>query len=117
MAGDEPVYLDKQLVVTRTASPDGLRFSGEVDMTNSNAVIRSLMAAFPEAGNPHLDLSALIFCDISGIRALVDAAESLGAGRHLMLHGLPSQIEDVIRVTGWSDLPSLVLCHCEEGAS
>jgi len=86
-------------------------------MSNSNAVMRSLMVAFPEAGNPHLDLSSLIFCDISGIRALVEAAESLSAGRHLTLHGLPSAIERVIRVTGWSDLPSLVLCHCTEGGS
>jgi anti-anti-sigma factor len=111
--GDGPVYVDKQLVVTRTFAPVGLRFAGEIDMTNSHAVVRSLTTAFPTTGDPHLDLAALIFCDISGIRALVDAAEGLGAERHLLLHGLPHQIEKVIRVTGWSDLPSLVLCSCE----
>lgn len=116
-AVDGPVYVDRQLVVTRTALPDGLRFAGEIDLTNSHAVRQSLLTAFPDAGNPHLDLSALIFCDISGIRALVDAAENLGTGRHLMLHGLPRPIENVIRVTGWSDLPSLTLCHCSEGQS
>lgn len=109
------VYVDRQLVVTRTTRPDGLRFSGEIDMTNSHAVMQSALTAFPEAGNPHLDLSALVFCDISGIRALVDAAESLDTGRPLMLHGLPGPVENVIRVTGWSDLPSVALCHCAGG--
>lgn len=77
-AGDVPVYVDKQLVVTRTLTPVGLRFAREIDMTNSHAVVRSLITAFPTTGDPHLDLTALIFCDIRGIRALVDAAEGLG---------------------------------------
>jgi anti-anti-sigma factor len=110
---DGPVYVDKQLVVMRTGKPLGLRFSGEIDITNSHAVGRSLAIAFPEDGHPHLDLTGLIFCDISGIRALVDAAESLGPNRRLMIHGLPQQIENVIRVTGWSERPSLILCDCE----
>ncbi|MGH7764940.1 MAG: STAS domain-containing protein, partial [Candidatus Dormibacteraceae bacterium] len=81
------MYVDKHLVVTRTSNPVGLRFSGEIDMTNSHAVVRSLTATFPNSGHPHLDLTGLIFCDISGIRALVDAAEGLGQGRHMLLHG------------------------------
>ncbi len=107
------MYVDKQLVVTRTAGPAGLRFSGEIDMTNAHAVVRSLTAAFPTEGHPHLDLTGLIFCDISGIRALVDAAEGLGTNRRLLIHGLPEQIQNVIRVTGWSERPSLVLCDCD----
>ena len=63
-------------------------------------------------GNAHLDVSNLSFCDVSGIRALVDAANDLGDGRRLLLHGLPEQLQTVIRVTGWSDLPTLVLCAC-----
>ena len=110
-----PVYADRHLVVTRTSRPPGLRFAGEIDVTNSGAVADSLGLAFPEFGNPHLDLSRLSFCDISGIRAVVEAADSLGPGRHLRLHGLPPQLETVIRVTGWSALPSLELCRCRGG--
>ena len=58
------------------------------------------------------DLSGLSFCDISGIRALVDIALELDHGRSLLLHGLPEQLEKVMRVTGWSELPSLALCMC-----
>lgn len=106
------VYADRQLVITRTVSPAGLMFSGEIDALNSHSVASSLAAEFPVFGDAHLDLTRLIFCDISGIRALVDAAEQMGAGRRLLLHGLPEQLQTVMRVTGWSDLPSLVLCDC-----
>lgn len=109
-----PVYADRHLVITPTEKPRGLRFAGEIDIANSDAVGASLALAFPESGNPHLDVSRLSFCDISGIRAIVEAAGALGNGRRLMLHGLPAQLETVIKVTGWSELPSLELCHCGE---
>lgn len=106
------MYADKQLVVTRTPTPEGLRFAGEIDISNSNAVAESLKIAFPRFGDPHLDVSRLSFCDISGIRAIIHAAVELGDGRKVLLHGLPEQLETVMRVTGWSSLPSLALCTC-----
>lgn len=105
------IYADKQLVVTRTLEPYGLCFTGEIDMTNSHAVQLSLSMAFVRNGDMHLDLGGLIFCDISGIRSFVDAAEAMDGGR-LMLHGLPALLQKVMNVTGWSDMDSLVICHC-----
>jgi anti-anti-sigma factor len=106
------VYADKHLLVTRTVAPPGLRFAGEMDMTNSEAVMNGLKITFPHNGDHHLDLSALSFCDISGIRALIEIATELGDGRRLLLHGLPDQLQTVLRVTGWSDLPNLAICTC-----
>lgn len=111
-SGEGPVYADKQLVVTRTEIPPGLRFAGEIDISNSRAVAESLKIAFPQLGDPHLDVSRLSFCDVSGIRAIVDAALDLGDGRQIVLHGLPEPLQVVMRVTGWSSLPNLVLCAC-----
>jgi anti-anti-sigma factor len=105
------IYADKQLVVTRTLEPYGLCFSGEIDLTNSHAVPQSLSMAFVRDGNMHLDVSGLIFCDISGIRSFVDAAEAMDGGR-LMLHGLPPLLQKVLNVTGWADMDSLVICRC-----
>jgi anti-anti-sigma factor len=107
-----PVYADRQLVVTRTTTPRGLRFAGEIDVTNSDAVGQSIGIGFGDAGDAHLDVGPLSFCDVSGIRALVEAALELGAGRRILLHGLPDQLERVMGVTGWSELGSLHLCHC-----
>jgi anti-anti-sigma factor len=112
-SGGGIVYADKNLVVTRTEAPDGLCFAGEIDVTNSHAVAESLGNAFMGDADIHLDLSGLSFCDISGIRSLVDAAESRQTGR-LMLHGLPSLLQTVMNVTGWSDLPNLQICNCRE---
>lgn len=105
------IYADKQLVVTRTLEPYGLCFSGEIDITNTSAVAHSLSMAFVRTGHMHLDVSGLIFCDISGIRSFVEAAEAMDGGR-LMLHGLPPLLQKVLKVTGWSDMDSLVLCQC-----
>jgi anti-anti-sigma factor len=105
------VYADKLLVVTRTEDPTGLCFAGEIDVSNSHAVAESLSLSARDGEDLHLDLSGLSFCDISGIRSLVDAAETRLSGR-LMLHGLPELLQTVMRVTGWSELPNLEICNC-----
>jgi anti-anti-sigma factor len=103
------LYSDKQLVVMRTDEPVGLSFSGEMDATNSRAVADSLSSEFAGDEDIHLDLSQLSFCDISGIRCLVEAAQSRKRGR-LMLHGLPPLLQTVMTVTGWSDQEHMVVC-------
>jgi anti-anti-sigma regulatory factor len=107
------VYADKQLVVSRTTSPDGLSFAGEIDASNSHAVGDSISTAQMPDRDIHVEVAGLIFCDISGIRAFVSAAEALPEGRRLLLHGMPAQLETVIKVVGWNRMPSLVVCKCE----
>jgi len=110
--GGDRVYGDKRLIVTRTLRPHGLRFAGEIDATNSDAVGECLLKTVTlQDQDLHLDVSALIFCDISGIRSFVEAAEVRKGGR-LMLHGLPELLQTVMRVTGWAALPKLVICGC-----
>jgi anti-anti-sigma regulatory factor len=110
--GSAELYADKQLVVLRTAAPPGIRFEGEIDASNSNAVSAALAAAAGLDGDVHVDVSSLLFCDISGIRELVTAAQAMPPGRRLLLHGMPARLETVIRVVGWSRLPTLVVCEC-----
>jgi len=107
----EPVYADKQLIVSH-ASPSGIRFAGEIDASNSHAVRSSIAAAIQNGLDLHVDVTQLLFCDISGIRALVSVAEALPVGRRLLLHGMPPQLETAIRVVGWNRVPSLVVCEC-----
>src|SRR5690349_4031430 len=84
-------YQDKQLVITRSSHPVGLKLNGEVDASNVEAVSsvlnRTLRAH--EGADVHVDLSGLEFSDVSGIRALVAAAERVDGGRRLILYGLP----------------------------
>jgi anti-anti-sigma regulatory factor len=107
------VYADKQLVVLRTTSPNGLSFVGEIDASNSHAVSEALTSAQVPDQDIHVEVGGLIFCDISGIRALVTAAEGLPKGRRMLLHGMPAQLETVIKAVGWNRIPALVVCKCE----
>lgn len=107
--------------MTRTEDPHGLRFAGEIDTSNVGAVSDVLRTFGPggqggQGGQLHLDLSLLLFCDISGIRALVAHAAQRDGARRLLLHGLPAQIERVLDVVGWSEMPGLAFCACEAGA-
>lgn len=113
--GGDTVFADRQLVVTRTLDPAGLCFSGEIDATNRGAVASCLSTIDGLEDDVHLDVTGLIFCDISGIRAFVEAAEDRPTGR-LVLNGLPELLQTVMRVTGWADLPNLVVSDGEAGA-
>ena len=110
-ARNEIIYQDKQLVVSRTRKPDGLRFAGEIDSSNAHAITQSLAARAPAEGDVHLDVTSLIFIDISGIRAIVSAAENLGDGRRILLHGLPAQLAHVMSIVGWAEAPTLAICE------
>lgn len=107
------MYADKQLVIRRTEEPGGLSFTGAIDLFNVESVARSLKTALGGEGDVHIDVSQLEFCDVSGIRAFVTAAEQVECGRRLVLHGLPSQLRTVMTVMGWTDLPGLAIGESE----
>jgi anti-anti-sigma factor len=107
---NEVVFRDRQLVVTRTFRPDGLRLVGAVDASNVDGLHEVLNGTFGEDGNGrrlHLDLASLEFTDVSGIRAVVSAAERADGRYRMVLHGLPPLMSRVMNAVGWSELPSL----------
>jgi anti-anti-sigma factor len=107
---DDPLYADKQLVIRRTSPPDGLRVTGAIDLFNVDSFARTINASLAaEGGDLHVDLSRLEFCDVSGIRALVSAADRVARRRRLVLYGLPPQLRTVMTAVGWADLPGLVI--------
>jgi anti-anti-sigma regulatory factor len=106
----EPMYTDKQLVIRHTVPPNGLTFAGVLDLFNADSVAGSVATMLDGEGDLHLDLSKVEFCDVSGIRALVSAAES--GRRRLVMHGLPPLLQRVMMLVGWGELPRLVLCDC-----
>ena len=108
----EQMYADKQLVIRHTIPTNGLSFSGVIDVFNADSVLESLKSQIDGDGDLHLELSRVQFCDVSGIRALISAAESAAAGRRIVLHGLPPLLQRVMTLVGWGELPGLVLCDC-----
>jgi anti-anti-sigma factor len=100
---------DTQLRISHNPLNGWLAISGEIDAWNVSVVRDALTAAHGEAGDLHLDVSRLLFCDVTGIRAIVASAASLEDGRRLFLHGLDPRLQKVFRVVGWAGMPSLVI--------
>jgi anti-anti-sigma factor len=107
---NDVVFRDRQLVITRTFRPHGLRLVGSVDASNVDRLHEVLNGPPGKDGDGHelhLDLTRLEFSDVSGIRALVSAAERADGRYRMVLHGLPPLMGRVMRVVGWSEMPSL----------
>jgi anti-anti-sigma factor len=108
------LYVDKQLVIRRTYAPAGLSVTGAIDVLNVDAFAQALTSSLTGLGDLEIDLRQLEFCDVSGIRALVSAANDVQPGRRLVLIGLPEQLRAVMKLVGWNDLPGLVIPDDDE---
>lgn len=56
-----------------------------------------------------MDVSALRFIDVAGMRTLVEAALRLQPGRRLVLHSASEDLCVLVRLAGWDRVPGLVL--------
>lgn len=99
----------RRLVVSERG--DGVvALSGELDI-DSSAFIAARLAACDGEGDLVVDTSGLQFADISGCRALVRAAESLGDDRRIVLRDPAPPLLQVLRLCGWSPDSRLVLAR------
>ena len=111
-AEGEVLYSDSQLVIRQTIPPQGMSFSGTIDIANVAAVRELLVTHAPRQPELHLELSRVQFIDVSGIRALAEAgARANGTGR-LVLHGLPVFLRRVMTIIGWDELQNVTVCEC-----
>jgi ABC-type transporter Mla MlaB component len=106
---DRPLYTDTILQILPTVDPPGLALVGDVDRSNVAAVAQALARMRGHAGDVHLDLSGLLFCDLGGLQAIVRASQALDAGRRLVLHGIPHQLERALEIVDWAPLPNLAI--------
>jgi anti-anti-sigma factor len=98
--------------VVHTSSPVGLKLTGEIDASNVH-LVRSALLEHRGDGPLHLDLSAVTFCDVGGVRAIVSYAGSRDCDYKLFLHGVPAQMEKLMNVMGWAELTGLEFCGCD----
>ncbi len=95
--------------VLRISRPAGARLvlAGEIDEETYPALVSSLDEVARDAAEVHIDLSAVRYCDLAGLRAMIRLA---GPGRRrVVLHGIPPQLDEVLGVLGWSGTPGLVV--------
>ena len=108
------VELDTALLhIAAASSSPWLRMSGEIDVSNAPDVAAALHAAQARVpGDLHVDLAAIAFMDVAGLRALTLAARELHEhGRLLVLHAVPPYLDRLFRLIGWHLTPGLAI-HC-----
>jgi anti-anti-sigma factor len=101
-----------RVAIDAPPSPDGqvvLRLSGELDMSDADAVRTALVEAVRAGPTVVVDLSGLSFIDVAGMRALRDAHDAaLACGCRLLL-AAPQRC--VRTLAALMDLGRLPLCE------
>ena len=92
--------------------PPGLALGGDVDEATYPALVAVLGEIARGRGEVHVDLSAVEFCDLAGLRAIVWLAS---AGRRVVLHGLAAPLHTVLGIVGWESMPGLVIDNQPSG--
>jgi anti-anti-sigma regulatory factor len=85
---------------------DTLVLSGDIDEETYPALIEALGRIPRDNAGLHVDLSAVTFCDLAGLRAIVRLAESIPP---VILHGVPRTVLTVMKILGWDQQPGLVV--------
>ena len=85
---------------------DTLVLGGDIDEETYPALIEALSRIPRDSAGLHVDLSAVTFCDLAGLRAVVRLAESTTP---VILHGLPGTVLTVMKILGWDQQPGLVI--------
>ena len=87
-------------------SPPGLAIGGEIDMATYAALVRKIGEVARGCDQVHVDLSAVEYCDVAGLRAVVQLATTR---RTVVLHGLSAPLLTVLSILGWDSTPGLVI--------
>jgi anti-anti-sigma regulatory factor len=120
--GDEPpVYDDGVLRITRIPGPGpgaspvsgpdsspgpGYALAGEIDEYTVCGLAAKLAELAANLDEVHLDLGALAYSDLAGLRVIVQ----LAAGqRRVVLHRVPPHLRAVLAIVGWDTTPGLEL--------
>jgi anti-anti-sigma factor len=106
-----PAYDNGVLRITETAGPAGLAITGEIDEATYPALVTSLHDIAERHHEFHLDLSGVSYCDLAGLRAIVQLADAGHASRvrRVLLHNVPHHMRVALAVTGWDALPGLAV--------
>lgn len=118
-SGDGPaagctVFDDGRLRIIRTGSPPGLAITGDVDEFTYSGLVRALDSIASGAGEIHVDLAGVQYCDLAGLRAIIGLTRPGGrrhyhGSRRVVLHDVPPRLRAALRIVGWDTTPGLAL--------
>ena len=120
LGGGSPVYDDGVLRITRVTSPvlapgpppglgsgdrrGGYALAGEIDESTVGGLAGKLAEIAMGLDEIHLDLAALDYSDLAGLRVIVQLA---GPGRRVVLHRVPPHLRAILGIVGWDGAPGV----------
>ncbi len=88
----------------------GLALTGEIDEETYPALTAALARSAAGRDVVHLDLGGLDYCDLAGLRAMIQlAGPAPGPGRRVVLHGVRPGVRTVLAVLGWDEIPGVAI--------
>ena len=108
------VTLPGEIAITKDGQVhDTLVLDGDIDEETYPALIEALSLLPRDKASLHVNLSAVTFCDLAGLRAIIRLA---GPIAQVTLHGVPPPLRTVMKILGWDQEPGLVISTCEHAA-
>jgi anti-anti-sigma factor len=104
------VYDDGVLRMTATGRPPLVAITGEIDEDTYPALV-AMLTQLARLAEIHLNLAGVQYCDLAGLRAIVQLAGASGGGhsRRVVLHAVPERLRTVLGIVGWDVTPGLVI--------
>jgi anti-anti-sigma factor len=105
--GDEPpLYDDGALRITQMPGPgSGYALAGEIDEAAFPALARRLDEIAADLDEVHLNLAALDYTDLAGLRVIVGLADT--GRRCVVLHQVPPHLRAILNIVGWDTAPGM----------
>ena len=105
--GDEPpLYDDGALRITQLPGPGpGYALAGEIDEAAFPALARRLDEIAAGLDEVHLNLAALDYTDLAGLRVIVGLADT--GRRGVVLHQVPAHLRAILNIVGWDTAPGV----------
>jgi anti-anti-sigma factor len=88
--------------------PSGLHVSGEIDMSSAEQLSAAITDGLAADPNLVLDLADVTFVDLIGLRAIVEAAQSLNGHQPLRIVNAP-RVAKLLALVYPSGIPSLTI--------
>ena len=103
---EPPLYDDGALRITQLPGPGaGYALTGEIDEAAFPALARRLDEIAADLDEVHLNLAALDYTDLAGLRLIVGLAD---AGRRgVVLHQVPPHLRAILNIVGWDTAPGV----------
>jgi len=102
-----------QFSIAHHSHPAQLDLAGDFDLCSTPHLTAALSDAADGTGVLHVDLSGVQFCDITALQAIIRVTRAKHharrPGRSLVLHHVPGQVAEILRITGWDALPGLIV--------